>query len=121
MKTDFIFATCRQALNSCEGSCLLRMIKKSRILRLAGVAVAALLMQGCVGTYYGDGYDSNYYNNSAPFIGGIFPFFGGGWGGNTYVYSGEHHFYGNGFGHRGGSYGGYHGGGYGGHGYGGYH
>jgi len=74
-------------------------MKTSRKLFLTGGALAAFLLSGCAGDYYGPG---PYVGPSeGPYFGGFGPYYGGG----LAIVGGGHHFYGRHFG-------GFHGGGF---------
>lgn len=99
MKADFTSPT--NSGHFTEGNGFQRNMKMTRIMALVGIAVVALLMQGCVVPYYDNGYDAPY---SGPYYGDYGPYIS-----SDIFITGGHHFYGNGFGH-GRSHGGFHGG-----------
>jgi hypothetical protein len=112
MKTDFTSQTNSTLLHAAEGSYFQPDRKMKRKMNMkpklifAGVAMAALLMVGGVGTCYGgigfyynynDPYTGPYYGPYGPYDSGSVIITGGSYRG----YDGVHHFFGNGFGHGG--------------------
>jgi hypothetical protein len=80
-------------------------MKTTQKLLLVGTSIASLLISSCVAPYYDDGagYSGPYYGNYGPYLGG--------YGTEIIVdgsryrsHSGDHHLYGQGFGHAYGSH-----------------
>jgi len=104
MKTDFTSPTNHAVLQSSEKDCLQHNTNMKRKLTLAGLAMAALLMAGSVGTCYGG--VAFYYNGpyTGPYYGPYGPYDNGSviiTGDSNRAYYGTHHFFGIGFGNDG--------------------
>ena len=93
MKADFTSQTNGNVMDSAEGNWFQHNMKMTRLMALAGIAVVALLMEGCAVPYYDNGYDGPY---TGPYYGEYGPYVSG----DIFI-TGGHHFYGNGFGHGG--------------------